>query len=257
MKRRSPRTGFTLIELLVVIAIIAILAAMLLPALSKAKERAKRISCLNNLRQLCVGMTVYAGDNNDRVMPLSSGNGNPIPNILDDPGAQTAKAVGLMVVSNMPSVWACPNRFGLPAWDSTYNQYDIGYVYFGGLGGWTNSAGNFASHSVVKLGNSRPYWALAGDSLLWNHSNNRWMNASDEAANRPPLYHNVPPHAKNSTGTADGGNETFADGSAAWIKFEKMYRFYQYKGVSTTDIYWYQDTTDFEANLIAQLPNLK
>jgi prepilin-type N-terminal cleavage/methylation domain-containing protein len=91
MKIKPQNGGFTLIELPVVIAI---LAAMLLPALSRAKEQAKRTACLNNLKQLGLANIIYAGDNQDKVVPAGSKR-FPIQFNSTDSSLEAWKTVGL------------------------------------------------------------------------------------------------------------------------------------------------------------------
>src|ERR1700744_1784716 len=132
---RRPKHGFTLIELLVVIAIIALLAALLLPAVTNSENRAKRIWCENNLRQVGLGFQMFAHDHNSRFPMTVPGN---------EGGAQGFVQNGYLVdgafyftfrifqtLSNelgTPSILACPTDNRLSAFNfSTLQNSNLSY----------------------------------------------------------------------------------------------------------------------------------
>ena len=248
-KHRSLRCGFTLIELLVVIAIIGILAALLLPALTRSKVQAVKTSCVNNLRQIAIATTGYAGENQDRV--LSARPNNPSDpadgfnqNAINPPQVPGLVSMGLDPnhTNGVSTIWCCPSLkacgFYLPHWNPADGQWTIGYQYYGGISVWRNVAfpAGSPANSPVKLSLAGSGWVLTADPIMnWvgnGPTNGNWNNGGTGQ------YKSVA-HQRLNTDHPDGGNQGRTDGSVSWARWENTYQLQSFDPKGNLD-YMYQ-----------------
>lgn len=239
------KKAFTLIELLVVIAIIAILAAMLLPALARAKDRARKTQCLNNVHQMEIAIQIYATDSKDKLPQRNGGNW-----VWDIP----ANVADAMIASGVQKkTFYCPGtspRFtdnenflaqgtapnGAPAcqWNFGYNSANntgfhvIGYA----LAFWgdaqvdvTNQNKTLQAESVTlptgTISVSVSERPLMADSTLSETATMPASRANNFTDVQGGFYkHHLAAHLDGAIPA--GGHIGYKDGHVSWIKFAKM-----------------------------------
>ncbi|MEM6259349.1 MAG: prepilin-type N-terminal cleavage/methylation domain-containing protein [Planctomycetota bacterium] len=232
------KRAFTLIELLVVISIIALLIAILLPALGAARESAKTIQCLSNIKQMAITAVAIATDNRQT-----------LPTALEEIEAD-GTSQGLVVGFSMeerhwelwqqyghgPELMTCPDRSWEPRIvnQPTFRepQFRFHYKYVAGLEFWAADSNQLLTRfdrppSMVTLDDMSSGRALASDFLV--RTSGDWQTPVGDAAD--PFDFDPAPHGigNEATGSPRGGNHVMGDGSGGWQNYEDMVGIYSWR----------------------------
>lgn len=232
------KSAFTLIELLVVIAIIAILAAILFPVFARARENARRTSCLSNLKQLGLGFMQYSQDYDERFPNLSSENGRGIPTVLG-PYIQKVAGTYASTAGNGTNIWTCPSdtldrssalvsgnppaseipkqSYGVLFWTSTNADNRAPWPGTGigrSIAAFPNSAGTFllaemrSNYAILGQNNSQVKRPASGGTLTGAQYYSQDCTDINCGTSVPAAH-------------LEGWNYLFVDGHAKWLRAER------------------------------------